>query len=185
MRQANFRLLLFGLESANQKTLDRINKKITVEQIVEDCKTASCEGLFPHITVMFGYPWESYNDALATLNLGKWLLQKGYAYTMQATIVIPYPGTPLFEECYKLGLLRSVDWDDYDMKNRVMKSPISDEQIRELVQGMYKVSFSPEFIWRRLGSLRDLDDLKYGLRAAKKVFGHLWDFKGECACFGR
>ncbi|MCX5713407.1 MAG: B12-binding domain-containing radical SAM protein, partial [Candidatus Omnitrophica bacterium] len=130
MRKANFRLLLFGLESANQKTLDRINKKITVQQIIEDCKVASSVGLFPHITIMFGYPWESYDDALATLNLGKWLLKKGYAYTMQATIV----------------------------------------------QGMYKVSFSPEFMARRIRSLRDFDDIKYALRAAGKVCGHILDF---------
>jgi len=44
-----------------------------------------------------------YNDALKTLKLGRWLLKKGYAYTMQATVVIPYPGTPLFEDC-NIGL---------------------------------------------------------------------------------
>jgi radical SAM superfamily enzyme YgiQ (UPF0313 family) len=176
LRKANFRLLLFGLESANQKTLDRINKKIKVQQIIEDCKAASCAGLFPHITIMFGYPWETYADALATLNLGRCLLKKGYAYTMQATIVIPYPGTALFEECRRLNLLRSEDWDDYDMKRGVMKSPIPDEKMRQLVQGMYRVSFSPEFVLRRIGALRDFDDFRYGLRAARKVFGHILDF---------
>ncbi len=185
MRKANFRLLLFGLESANQKTLNRINKKITVEQIVEDCKSASSAGLFPHITIMFGYPWESYDDALDTLNLGKWLLKKGYAYTMQATIVMPYPGTRLFEECRQQGLLRSEDWDDYDMKKGVLKCPIPDDKMRELVQGMYKVSFSPEFIARKFCAVRDFDDVRYGLRAAKKVFGHIWDFKRRCECSGK
>lgn len=177
MKKANFRLLLFGLESANQDTLDKINKKVKVEQIINDCKLATKAGLFPHITIMFGYPWESCSDALKTLKLGKWLLKKGYAYTMQATLVIPYPGTPLFKDCQQQHLLRTLDWDCYDMKQPVLSSSIPDSQLLQLVQGMYGISFSPEFVLRKIFSLRDLDDIKYFLRAAKKVTGHILDFK--------
>ena len=177
MKKANFRLLLFGLESANQATLDRINKGLKAERIIEDCKMASKAGLFPHITIMFGYPWENYEDALKTLKLGTWLLKKGLAYTMQATMAIPYPGTPLFEECKKNSWLKALDWDDYDMKQPVMRTSISNEALLGLVQGMYKISFAPEFILRKITSINDLDDVKYSLRAAKKVIGHIFDFK--------
>jgi len=177
MKKANFRLLLFGIESANQNTLDKINKNLKVERIIEDCKSATKVGLFPHITLMFGYPGESYEDALTTLKLGKWLLKKGFAYTMQATMVIPYPRTPLFEDCKKNGWLRTLNWDDYDMKQPVMRTEIPDNKIMELVQGMYKVTFQPEFILRKIFSLKDIDDLKYSLRAVKKVFGHIFDFE--------
>jgi len=177
LKKANFRLLLFGLESANQNTLDRVKKNLKVERIIEDCRAATKAGLFPHITIMFGYPWEDYDGALKTLKLGRWLLKKGLAYTMQATIVIPYPGTELYDECRRDGLLRAFDWDDYDMKQTVMHSKIPEYKIMELVQGMYRVSFEPEFILRRILSLRDADDLFYYLRAVKKVFGHIFDFK--------
>jgi len=177
MKKANFRLLLFGLESANQRTLDRINKNLKVERIIEDCKSATKAGLFPHITIMFGYPWENYEDALKTLRLGKWLLKKGYAHTMQATVVIPYPGTPLFEECRENSWLKTLNWDDYDMKHPVMQTQMPDDKIMGLVQGMYKISFQPEFIFRKIFSVRDPDDLKYSLRAAKKVMGHIFDFE--------
>ncbi len=176
MKKANFRLLLFGFESANQKTLDRLCKNLKVEQVIEDCRLATEAGLYPHITIMFGYPWETYEDGLKTLELGRWLLRKGYAYTMQATMAIPYPGTPLFEECKQNNLLNSLDWNDYDMKSPVMKSHAPDNKIMELVQGMYKVSFQPEFILRKISSIKDVDDLKYYLRAAKKVAGHIFDF---------
>lgn len=179
MKKANFRLLLFGLESANQETLNRINKNLKVERIIEDCKAARSVGLFPHITIMFGFPWETYEDALRTLELGKWLLKKGYAYTMQATVIIPYPGSPLFDESKKANWLTSLNWDDYDMKQPVMKTPMPDCKVMELVQEMYKVSFSPEFIIRKLFSLRDFDDLSYSARALKKVLGHVFDFQGK------
>ena len=177
MKKANFRLLLFGLESANQITLDKINKQLEASRIIEDCKAATSAGLFPHITIMFGYPWESYEDALRTLNLGKWLLNKGYAYTMQATVVIPYPGSLLFKECNEKGLLKSLDWDDYGMKKPVMQSSISDQEIMQMAQGMYAAVFHPEFLVRRIISIRDIEDFKYLLRAVKKVFGHIFDFR--------
>ena len=93
------------------------------------------------MTVMLGYPWENYADALKTLKLGRWLLKKGYAYSMRPKLVIPYPGTILFEECKQKGWLRSLDWDDYDMKQPVMQIPIPDHKIMELVQGKRKFLF--------------------------------------------
>jgi len=176
MRKAGFRFLLFGIESANQNTLDRIDKNLKVENIIQSCKDARRAGLYPHITIMFGYPWESYEDAKKTLDLGRWLLKKDYAYTMQATVVIPYPGTPLFQECKEKDLLMSYDWSYYDMKNPVMKLNFNSEQLSKLVQGMYSVSFNPEFILRKIMSIREIDDVKYFGRAFLKVIGHIMDF---------
>ena len=176
MKKAGFRFLLFGLESANQNTLNKVNKGLTVDEIVESCKLARRAGLYPHITIMFGYPWENYEDASKTLELGKWLLKKGFAYTMQATVVTCYPGTPLFEECKEKALLTTLDWSRYDMKEPIMKIDFPKEKLMGLVQGMYSVSFNPEFIWRKLISIRELDDIRYFLRAGSKVMGHLFDF---------
>ena len=126
---------------------------------------------------MFGYPWESYEDALRTLKLGRYLLRKGYAHTVQATMVVPYPGTPLFEECKENGLLKTLDWDRYDMKEPVMKIPMKDERVAKLVQGIYGVAFNPEFIYRRFASVKGIDDVKYLFRGAVKGIGHFTDFK--------
>jgi len=185
MRRAGFRFMLFGLESANKRTLDRVNKGgLSVDKIIESCKMASKAGLSPHITIMFGYPWEEYEDVMETVKLGCYLMKKGYAHTLQSTIVIPYPGTPLFDECKKNGWLKTMDWPRYDMREPIMKTPMSDERLTEAVQAVYKVAFDPEFIMRKLASIRDADDLKFIYRGAKAVWGHLTDFGGKkkCAC---
>ncbi len=176
MRKAGFRLLLFGLESANQETLDRIHKNLKVEQIIGSCKLARKTGLFPHITIMFGYPWEDFIQAKKTLELGRWLLKKGYAYTVQATVVIPYPGSRLFEECKKQGNLSTSDWSRYDMKEPVMNLSFSAEKLFKLVQGIYSTAFSPEFMIRRILSVKDWEDLRYFSRGAKRIMGHIFDF---------
>ena len=177
MKEAGFRFLLFGLESGNQETLNRLKKNLQVETIVESCRMAREAGLFPHITIMFGYPWEDYDQARRTLELGRYLLKKGFAYTMQATIVVPYPGTPLYQECRENDWLLTSDWSDFDMKQPVMKVPFSEEELLGLVQGMYSVAFNPIFLARKILSIRDWSDIKFFLRAGKKVLGHLKDFK--------
>ena len=176
MKQAGFRLILFGLESANQKTLERINKNLKVETIINSCKDARRAGLYPHITVMFGYPWESYEEALRTLKLTKWLLKKGYAYTMQATIVVPYPMTPLFKECKEHNLLYTLDWSHYDMRMPVMKINFSQKKLFKLIKNVYSISYSPMFILRKILSIRSLDDLIYFWHAFLRVMGHISKF---------
>ena len=89
MKWAGFRMLLFGVESANQETLDRIHKGLKFNSIVPILKKASQAGLQPHITVMFGYPWETDEDALRTLKFVHRMLRSGYAYTAQASLYSP------------------------------------------------------------------------------------------------
>jgi len=177
MKKAGFRLVLFGLESANQSTLDRINKGVKIEKMVDSCKLAKEAGLSPHVTIMFGYPWETEEEVKNTVKLGRYLLQKGYARTLQATIVIPYPGTPLYYECLEKGWLETENYEEYDMRRSVMKTPIGEEKLKEAVQSVYKVAFNPEFLFRRIVGIRSWDDIKFFMRSAKQVWGHLTDFK--------
>jgi radical SAM superfamily enzyme YgiQ (UPF0313 family) len=177
MKQANFRFILIGLESVNQDTLDRLNKGIKVEQIektIKDCKEA---GLMPHITVMVGYPWESKQDAEKTIAFAKRMFTKGYIDSLQATIVVPYPGTPMFEESRENGWLLTEDWDDYDMKQSVWKSPVTNDDVLRYTQDLYRAALHPAFIARKLASIRSLDDFKFLARAGTKVLAHIADFR--------
>jgi radical SAM superfamily enzyme YgiQ (UPF0313 family) len=85
LANSGFRMLLFGIESANQATLDKINKGVKVEDIIPTIKKASEAGLEPHICVIFGHPNETDEDAIRTLKLVHYLLRKGYANTAQAS----------------------------------------------------------------------------------------------------
>lgn len=177
MKKAGFRYLLFGLESAKQETLNRINKGIKVSDIVEGCKIAKRAGLEPHLTIMVGYPWETREDMMATIALAKDLFNKGYADTLQATIVIPYPGTPLLRYCQENDLLAAREWNDYDMRKAVMKTALTDEDIKGASQQLYKAFFTPRYVLRRLISIRNLNDLRFINRGFRAILGHLRDFK--------
>jgi anaerobic magnesium-protoporphyrin IX monomethyl ester cyclase len=176
MGKANFRFVLYGLESANQPTLDRIKKLGRADKLAESMRMAKKAGLEPHVTCMVGYPWESEEEALRTINLTKSLFDKGYIDTLQATVVMPYPGTPLFADCKRNGLLRTENWDEYDMRIPIMKCPMSDKRLMEITQGIYTSFLTPKYILRKLASIRTWDDVKFATRAGMKVLGHLEDF---------
>ncbi len=176
MKQAGFRLILFGLESANQKTLNRINKNLKVEEIENSLKLCKIAGLEPHITAMIGYPWETKKDAQKTICLAKNLFKKGYIDTLQATIVIPYPGTPLYKYCKKNNLLNFIDYDRFDQREQVMKSELTTKDVKELSQELYKSFITPKFIFKKIINIKSFNDLKFFWRAGLKIWGHLTDF---------
>jgi radical SAM superfamily enzyme YgiQ (UPF0313 family) len=176
MKKAGFRFVLFGLESANQETLDRINKNLKVAEIEKGLKLCKDGGLEPHITAMIGYPWETKAMAEKTINLAKELFRKGYVDTLQGTVLIPYPGTPLYQECLKNDWLLTTDYSRFDQREQVMKSHLSSEDAKELVQGLYKSFITPRFIFRKILAIRSWDDVKFLWMAGWKVLGHLTDF---------
>lgn len=179
MHEAGFRFVLFGLESANQETLDRIEKKENIDAMIESLQNAKKAGLSPHITLMFGYPWEDEKMVQNTVELGRKILIKGWAHTLQATVLIPYPGTPLYRECKENGWLLTENYEEFDQRMPVMKTPMGSVKIKEAVESVYKVSFNPEFLFRRIAGIRSVDDVKFLFRAAGKVIGHLTDFSSK------
>ncbi len=181
MAKANFRFILYGMESANQETLDKLDKGMKVEEIEEGARIAKKAGLEPHVTIMLGYPWETEEMALNTINLAKELFKKGYVDTMQATIVVPYPGTPLYKECVEKGWLQvdAKDYEAFDMRRPVMKVPFSNERLHELTQALYSSFFTPQYIFRKIVSIRNWNDVRFLWYSAWKLMGHLLDFDKE------
>jgi len=182
MKKAGFRMLLFGVESGSQATLNRLNKGTTVESIMSECRIPREEGLEPHITIMVGYPWETRQDALSTLELAKKLMQKGWASTLQSTVVIPYPGSKLYAQALENGWFRidPKDYEGFDMKAPVLSTPdMTPEEVMKLCDEIYKVFLTPQYMFKQIIRIRSMKDLKYSLKGAAKVFGHIKDFRKE------
>jgi anaerobic magnesium-protoporphyrin IX monomethyl ester cyclase len=176
MGKAGFRFILYGMESGNQKTLDKLDKGTKEVDAINGPRMARKAGLDPHITIMLGYPWETYEDARRTIEIAKYAFKKGYYETMQATIVIPYPGTPLWKECKEKGWLLTEDYEAYDMRRPVMKIPFPEEKLLELEQDLYSAFMTPQYIMRKILSIRSLHDFMYLFYMGRKLIGHLLDF---------
>lgn len=179
MAEAGFRFILYGLESNNQKTLDKIDKNTKITDARKTLIMAKKAGLQPHVTIMIGYPWESLKEAQSTLNAARNLFKDNLADSMQATIVIPYPGTPLFADCQKNKLLLTENWDDFDMRQPVMRSPISPEDQLKLVRELFYGVLTPQFIWHKIISIKNFSDIKFLANYTVKYFQKLRDFSSR------
>ncbi len=175
MRKAGFRLVLFGVESANQATLDRFCKAITVEDVEKGAAWATKAGLDVHLTFMFGHAWEGPAEIAKTVRLARKLLANGHAATLQCTLTIPYPGTPLFKELKASDGLTTLDWDDYDQRRAVTKTPLATEaDIKKAIRDVYRGFLQPRALYHLVR--RNMFDLGFYWRGLKYLRGHLLDF---------
>jgi radical SAM superfamily enzyme YgiQ (UPF0313 family) len=180
MRRAGFRLVLFGVESANQSTLDRFVKALKVEDVEQGAKWASEAGLDVHLTFMFGHAWEGPEEIANTVNLARKMLANGWASTLQCTLTIPYPGTPLFNELKDSDALHTLNWDEYDMRRAVTKTPlVSEDDIKCAIREVYRGFLQPKAILRRIFTTRTLFDLGFYYRGIRSLLGHLLDFRAK------
>ena len=179
VKTAGFKMLLFGVESGNQATLDRLNKGTTIEGILGESKILRQKSLEPHITIMVGYPWETRQEALNTLNLAKTLMQKGWATTLQSTVVIPYPGSKLYAQALQNGWFRvdPKDYERFDMKEPVMTTAdMTPEELMKLCDQIYKIFLTPKYMVKQLFRIRSVRDINYSVKGLAKVLGHVKDF---------
>jgi len=178
MRKAGFRLVLFGVESANQATLDRFVKALRVEDVEKGCEWAHKAGLDVHLTFMFGHVWEGPEEIANTVRFARRLLANGWASTLQCTLTIPYPGTPLFRELKERDGLATLDWDEYDMRRAVTKTPLAGEDdIKRAIREVYKGFLQPRALFHRLTTTRNLFDFSFYYRGIRSLLGHLLDFR--------
>jgi len=135
MKQAGFRFILVGVESANQKTIDIIKKGQKSENVVANMKAMSDAGLEVHLTSMFGYEWETHEDNMRTVNEIHYLLKKGYVKTAQASVYMP-PRT----------------------------APPENHPAQQYIKQVYDVYKKPWYWWRKIRDLRSLNDVTYLLK---------------------
>jgi len=177
MRRAGFRLVLFGVESANQETLDRFVKALKVEDVIQGCEWAAKAGLAVHLTFMFGHAWEGPKEIANTVKLARKLLAKGWAATLQCTLTVPYPGTPLFKELKANDGLTTLDWDEYDQRKAITKTPLATEaEIKCAIRDVYRGFLQPMALWHVFR--HNLFDIGFYYRGFRYLVGHLADFRG-------
>jgi len=67
MKSAGVATIAFGLESASERVMARINKHISIQKVAEAIRLAQNEDIEVELFTMFGLPYETYEDAVKTL----------------------------------------------------------------------------------------------------------------------
>jgi len=180
LARSGFRLLKVGLESASDETLRRLGKGETVEEIRAGIKRAKDHGLKVLMTTMVGYPWETEEDARNTFELARELLtyKARLGDTLQCSVVVPYPGTPLYRQACENGWLgvRPRDYEMFDMDHDVI---LSRADTAYWCGRIWKLYLDQRYVFRLLTSVRDFRDFRMGLRGVASLVGHIGDYNGN------
>jgi radical SAM superfamily enzyme YgiQ (UPF0313 family) len=156
LKKSGFRIIKVGLESGNDTTLQRIRKRLTT----------------------VGYPWESQEDAEKTVSLARELMIKGWASILQGSVIIPYPGTPLYQEALTNNwfTVNPEAWELFDMTHPVLQTSMNPASVMKMCDDLWRIYLHPQYLLRRLTKIRGLDDLRFTLNGLSSVIGHIRDF---------
>ncbi len=112
MKEAGCRFINFGLESGEQAVLDKMNKKITTEQIIEVTRLCKEMGIYAGLNVI----WGNIGDTPESLKKTLAVLMEAETFFMCRTFrpPTPYPGSDLYYHALERGLLK----DEEDFFNK-------------------------------------------------------------------
>ncbi|MFW6211085.1 MAG: B12-binding domain-containing radical SAM protein, partial [bacterium] len=177
MKKTGYRLLKVGMESGNNLTLEKIGKLESIEVIKENIKRAKRYGFKILMTMMAGYPWESEEDVNRTYETAKELMlyRTHFGDSLQASIVMPYPGTPLYKQAEKEGLLTAAgkNYEKMDMEHDILKSEIDTSY---WCRKMWNIHKHPVFLLKSLLSIRSPEEIDLAFRGVKSLLGHTKDY---------
>lgn len=120
LREAGFRTIHFGIETATERLMKLIDKKETVQRVVDGIKLAKNCGFQVSGTFILGLPTETKEERRANYLLAK-ELSLDYVRFNNAT---PYPGTKLYEIAKKEGRFNVGErWGNCNACGTLVESP--------------------------------------------------------------
>jgi radical SAM superfamily enzyme YgiQ (UPF0313 family) len=176
MAKAGCKRVYIGLESINNKTLKILGKKQTVKDIENGIKVIKNFGIDVHGMFIFG---ADTDDKSIFKQTAKFAI-KNKIDTVQFIMLIPLPGTKLFEEMKKNNRLLHTDWSKYDGHHVVFspKNMTAQELQINTLKAMARF-YSWKYIFKHLirfhifyalAGLKGRQAIKKAIKESKKYF---------------
>jgi len=172
MKKTGCWMVMVGIESGNQQILDTIKKKFKLEQAKELCNWCKEAGLMVHPNFIIGHPGETEDTIEQTINFAR----KLYSHYLLFTLMVPYPGTELWNTAEKYGKLKIDNFDYFTLGSDnpcFIPYGLSEELLLTKRKEAYRKCYlNFPMIMRHLRSLRSFEDVKRALRAVT-ILGNL------------
>jgi radical SAM superfamily enzyme YgiQ (UPF0313 family) len=140
--------MFIGLESLSQDNLADCNKNFNkANDYIRAIEKIHSSGIAVYAGVVFGMDRDTSDVFEKTLTF----LHEANIDALQATILTPFPGTPLFDDMDRQGRIIDRDWSKYDF-NHVVFEPrsMSPEMLNNGHNWVLSRFYSRRFILRRL-----------------------------------
>lgn len=158
MYKSGCRLVSIGVESGSQKMLDKIGKKITLDNIRNTVKILKKNKIKIYNYFVIGLPWETEETVEETIKFAI-ELDSNFISFYTAT---PLPGTKYFAYAMLNKLVEgNLDFRSAYYEPVVRSESLSKERIFELhKQAVKRFYLRPKFIFKTLLSLRSFTEFK-------------------------
>jgi radical SAM superfamily enzyme YgiQ (UPF0313 family) len=94
-----------GIESVSQKTLDHINKKLTIKQAEEKIQLMRQYNIRPMVNFIIGFPWDTEDDYV---KLYEFITRNHLQKQVRLSYLTPLPSTQLFQGLVDQGVIKDV-----------------------------------------------------------------------------
>lgn len=137
LKGAGIWLIHLGIESFNQRVLDGIEKKITIEQVMNALQIFKKFAMKVYANLMIFNVWEqngelcneSLDEVEDSYRVTKKLYSEGFFHYMTWQLTTPQPGSRLYKIAKKYDLLTTQE-EDFDVRKHNIKIPgVSRRQI--------------------------------------------------------
>lgn len=178
MKSAGLKRLLFGIESGEDRLLKAVNKNFTTAKVRECIRLTREVGIETSCFFILGLPGETIEETKKTISFPV-ELDVDFA---KFAILIPLPGSRLFNDLVKSGKLATEDWRKFTTFNPsaedlpfVPEGMTGNQLIRYQKAANLKFYFRPRIIFRHLFKIRTvrLRHLAYGF-----LIWARWKFSG-------
>ncbi len=144
VKDTGFQYLIFGVETASDKVLAAMNKKITVDKVEKAFNLSKSSGLTVGSFWLVGHPGDSYEESQKSIfYLDKWYSQ-GLIDNATIARFVPYPGSDFFNNPASYGIrifhYRWEEWRRYRSNGVCDLSDFPDEKIVEIHAKMQSIS---------------------------------------------
>ena len=162
MKQAGCRKISFGLESGNQRILDLMRKKTTVEQGKKAVEIVKKHGLEIHASLMLGNVGETVQTIKETINFAKSLDLDNATFF----ITSPFPGTDLYQIAQDLGHInQNTKWEAFapltvQQPILVQNNLTGEELIYWQKKAFRQFYLRPKYVIKKLRRLRGIGGIK-------------------------
>ena len=169
MKKSGCSLVAVGFESGSNESLEKMNKKTTVEMNLNAAKICKKYKLEILGYFLIGFPWETEEHIRQTK---KHIFEVNADY-IEISIIVPFPNTPIYNELV-MNNTSLPDVTGYDSFNNIYEKygKIPAEKLSEFrKKTLLQYYTRPSYIIKKLSKINSLpvfmNYVKYGLRVLK------------------